>query len=473
MSFYSVLYIAEWIARIAMLFVVVRKRQPAAALAWLAIIFFQPWIGIFLYLIIGRHRLPRRRARQHGQLLKRLKHLKHQLDQHPNIAHPELGPQCKGAITLAERFGLMPILNGNEVEWISDSEQGIHRMIEDIAQAREHVHMLFFIFRNDETGKRVADSLKMAAQRGVKCRLLVDSVGSWRMLHSLRHDLQLAGIEVVDALPVGFLRRQASRIDLRNHRKIVIIDGRIGYTGSQNIADADYGHKTLVWRDLTVRLKGPIVQELQMVFLEDWNFRTEQLLQGEGIFPPPQSRGTIPCQTLPSGPNYPVENYQRWVVAAMHSARDRVYLTTPYFIPDAPLLEAMQVIAQRGVAVHLVVPGKTDHPIVDMAGRAYFSDLLEAGVRIFIYNAGLLHAKTLSIDDSIAFIGSSNFDIRSFALNFEINLLLYGSEVTQDLRRCQLEYLHKSRRLDPAYWKSQNALKNTIYNVAKLFSPLL
>jgi cardiolipin synthase len=399
--------------------------------------------------------------------------LKKQFEGHPHVIHPELGPQCKTAITLAERYGSMPILDGNSVTLISDTNQVIARLIADIEQANRHVHMLFFIFRNDDTGRVIANALKQAAQRGVKCRLLLDAVGSWSALLSMSHELREAGIEVYDDLPVGFLRRRAWRIDLRNHRKIAVIDGITAYAGSQNIVDDNYGYKDLVWYDLTARLNGPIVQELQTVFLEDWHFRTDQLLDEPDIFPPPEPSGTVPAQALPSGPNYPVESYQRLVVAVLYSARERAVITTPYFVPDEPFLQAMQVAAQRGVEVNLILPVKTDHPLIDLAGQAYFEELLGAGVRIFAYEKGLLHAKTITIDDSIAFLGSSNFDIRSFSLNFEINLLLYGQEATRSLRERQMEYLHNSHALALSDWQNRGSLKRFGHDIAKLFSPLL
>jgi cardiolipin synthase len=472
-SFGTVLYIAEWIVRIAALFVVVHKRRPTAALAWLVVIFFQPWVGIVLYLMIGRHRLPWYRTRQYTRLVQRLEHLKKQFDGHPHVIHPELGLQCKTAITLAERFGSMPILDGNSVTLISDTNQVIRRLVADIDGATKHVHMVFFIFRDDDTGRCVADALKRAAERGVQCRLLLDAVGSWSALRSLSHDLKSAGVEVYDGLPVGFLRRRVSRIDLRNHRKMVVIDGTTGYTGSQNIVDDNYGHKDLIWYDLTARLNGPIVQELQTVFLEDWNFRTNQLIGERDVFPKPEPSGAVSAQVLPSGPNYPVESFQRLVVAVLYSAHKRVVITTPYFVPDEPFLQAMQVAAQRDVEVNLILPVKTDHPLIDMAGRAYFDELLEAGVRIFTYDNGLLHAKTITVDDSIAFLGSSNFDIRSFTLNFEINLLLYGREATQDLYERQMEYLHNSRAVVLSDWRKRGSLKRLADDIAKLFSPLL
>jgi cardiolipin synthase len=472
-SFSNFLYIAEWIVRVIALFVVVRKQRPIAALAWLVIIYFQPWIGIVLYFMIGRHRLPRRRTRQYIQIVKQLEYVKQQFEFHPHVVHPELGPQCKAAITLAESFSSMPILDGNSVTLITDTNEVIRQLITDIDKAKEHVHMLFYIFENDDTGRRISDALKQAAGRGVKCRLLLDAVGSWGTLRSKSHDLRKAGIEIYGALPVGFIRRRASRIDLRNHRKIAVIDGTTAYMGSQNIVNDDYGHKNLVWRDLTARLNGPVVQEIQTVFLEDWNFRTSQLLDEPDIFPTPELSGPVPAQVLPSGPTYPIESYQRLVVAVMYSANERVMITTPYFIPDEPFLQAMQVAVQRGVEINLILPVKTNHPLIDMAGQAYFDELLEAGVRIFAYENGLLHAKTITVDDSIAFLGSSNFDIRSFYLDFEINLLLYGRQAAQELRKHQMEYLHNSHAIEWSDWQKRSSFRHISQDIAKLFSPLL
>jgi cardiolipin synthase len=207
--------------------------------------------------------------------------------------------------------------------------------------------------------------------------------------------------------------------------------------------------------------------------LEDWHFRTNQLLDEQDVFPTPVLSGTVPAQILPSGPDDPVESYQRLVVAVMYSAHERVVITTPYFVPDEPFLQAMQAVAQRDVEVNLILPIKTDHPLIDMAGQAYFEELLEAGVRIFAYEKGLLHAKTITIDDSIAFLGSSNFDIRSFSLNFEINLLLYGREATQGLRERQIQYLQDSHAIERSEWQKRCSSKRILHDIAKLFSPIL
>jgi cardiolipin synthase len=409
----------------------------------------------------------------HARLLERLESLRKRFDDHPNIVRPNLQAETMATVRLAERLGHLPILGGNEAELIEDTDAVIDRLIHDIEHAERHVHLLFYIYADDAVGRRVAEALTRATHRGVKCRVLVDAVGSRPMLRHLAPIMRKRGIEVRSALPVGLLRRSFSRIDVRNHRKIAVIDGRVGYTGSQNIVHAAYGTKDLVWYDLTARLHGPITLALQTVFLEDWYFETDELLDEVGVFPEPINTGEVAVQALPSGPNYPTENYQRLVVAALHSAQKRVIITTPYFVPDESVLQAMETAVLRGADVDVVVPARNNMRLVDAAARAYFDDLLAVGVDIHLFREGLLHAKTISVDNDVAFITSSNFDIRSFRLNFEINLLLYGAEITEKLRQQQYRYIEGSDPVDPAKWRERPPLQRFGQNVAKLMSPLL
>jgi len=472
--FWSLYGVSKWVIRLVMVVVVVtQRRQPSAAMAWLLVIFFSPWVGLALYLLIGENRLPRRRTRRHALLLEELGALGRRFEGHPSIVRPELGPESMAAVTLAERLGYMPILGGNDVELMTRTEDVIDRLVADIDGAEHHVHLLFYIYADDATGCRVTEALVRAARRGVKCRVLVDSVGSARMLKRLGPQMSQQGIELHETLPVGILRRRVARIDLRNHRKLAVLDGRIAYTGSQNIVDASYGHKDLAWHDMMARLTGPVVLELQAVFLADWYFDTGELLDSEHVFPDLPVAGKTPVQTLPSGPSYPTENYQRMVVAALHSAREHVIITTAYFVPDEPFMQALQVAVLRGVEVELIVPRRSDRWLVGAASRAYYGELLDAGVKLHLYDDGMLHSKTMSIDNALAFVGTSNFDIRSFALNFEVNLLLYDQAVTERLRREQMRYIENSVQLTAEEWQRRPSIQRVLQKVAKLLSPLL
>lgn len=467
------LYVSEWAIRLVMLFVATRKRRPSSAVAWLMVIFFQPWVGLAVYLLIGRNRLSYRRARQHKRILHRIRQWGHHFEDNPNVVRPELGPTAMTAVSLAERLGEMPILGGNNTELLADSDAVIERLIQDIDAATDHVHLLFYIYANDSTGKQVSDALIRAAQRGVKCRVLADGVGSRPFFRTLASHMRKGGVEIQEALPVGIFRSRFHRIDLRNHRKVAVVDGNTAYSGSQNIIDASSETCKLQWQDLTVRLTGPAVLELQAVFVGDWFFETGEILRDKAIFPEPTPTGTVPIQALPSGPNYPTENYQRFVVTSVHSAQQQITITTPYFVPDEALMQAIQVAVLRGVRVDLIVPRKSDSPIVDAATRSYFANLLEMDVNLHLYEGGLLHAKTMSIDNAIALIGSGNFDIRSFQLNFEVNLLLYGPDITSELKLQQDDYIRNSTQLTQEVWNQRSFLRATAHNIAKLLSPLL
>jgi cardiolipin synthase len=262
-------------------------------------------------------------------------------------------------------------------------------------------------------------------------------------------------------------------MDLRNHRKIAAIDGEIAYTGSQNIVDTGYGHKNLAWHDIMVRLTGPVVLELQAVFVGDWYIETGEILDGPGVFTKPKVTGKLSVQTLPSGPTDPTENYQNSVVAALYAAQRQVTITTPYFVPDEAFRQALEVAALRGVEVNIIVPEQLDQIVVRAASRAYFDELLKSGVNIYFYTPGLLHSKSMCIDDSMAFIGTSNFDLRSFSLNFEINLVFFGAPFIRRLKKLQDEYRSHSTLVTREEWDTRPVRTKLAQNVAKLMSPVL
>jgi cardiolipin synthase len=473
MTWFLVYNISEWLIRLVMLPVVTIRRRPNAAMSWLLLIFFLPWAGLALYLMFGTLRLPYLRRRRIGEISRKIEAEARRFRGDPNIVHPDLGPRLASTVHIAEQLGKFPILGGNEAIFLTDTQLVIDQLIEDMERAQQHIHLLFYIFWDDETGDRVIDALGRAVRRGVACRVLVDDVGSRKPYRSLAAKMKARGVHLYPMLPVGIFRRKMARVDLRNHRKLAVIDGRIAYTGSQNIVNASYGHKDLAWHDIMVRLTGPITLELQAIFVTDWHQESQEVLTGPEIFVPPELTGNVPAQTLPSGPTFPVENYQRLVVGAIYDAQHRVIITTPYFVPDEPLLQAIQLAVWRGVQVDLIVPQRCDQITVGAAARAYYDDVLEAGANLYLHTKGLLHSKTMTVDESLALIGSSNFDIRSFAINFELNMLLYGADVTCRLRDQQLQYLHDSIKVDARQWRQRPALRRLLDNMARLMSPLL
>jgi cardiolipin synthase len=464
--------LSEWVIRLVMLAVVPLRRTPAAAKGWLLLIFFEPWVGLLLYLLIGRARLPRWQREQLAKLPRAMAGVVGRLANHPNVFHPEVGPALSGAVALADRLGGSPILGGNAVELLVDYRGTIARLAADIDRAQNHVHLLFYIFADDATTAPVVEALGRAAKRGARCRVLADAIGSRAGLRTLRPRLTAMGVAVREMLPVSLVPWRKARVDLRNHRKIAVIDGQVGYTGSQNLVAAEF-KDGLAYEDLMVRVTGPVVLELQYVFASDWFVETDEVLDGESEFPWPEIAGDVPAQALASGPAYPMQNNQRLFVALVHGARERVVLTTPYFIPDEPMLQAMQTAALRGVAVHLVVSEQGDHPIVSLAQESYYEEQLEAGVQIHLYRTNFLHAKHLSIDDSVALIGTSNLDIRSFALNAEVMLLIYDAGVTARLAAEQERYFANSRRLTLETWEQRPFAAKLAQNLTRLLSPLL
>jgi len=462
---------SEWIIRIVMLIYVPHRRSPGAARSWLLLIMFEPFVGLVVYWIFGRAYLPQWRIelqQQASQIIRT--HGQDFFGRH--AAHPKLPADFVQAVKLAENLGDFGILGGNRLELLSDYEKSIDCLIEDIRAAKQHAHLLYYIFADDRTGRRVADALVEAARRGVTCRVLLDSVGSGPAIRSLGPSMRDAGIEVVETLPVRFFRPHRARLDLRNHRKIAVIDGRVAYVGSQNIVDPDF-KKGFVYKELVARVTGPVALQFQAIFLTDHYLETQTPDYEEALFPEPIPVATTVAQALPSGPGYRYANNQRLIVALLHAARHRVVITTPYFIPDEALLQAIQTAVLRGVDVRLVVSHNADQILVGLAQRSFYEELLEGGVRIHEYLPGLLHAKHVSIDDSVALIGSSNLDIRSFALNAEISLIVYDPQVVAELRREQEANMADSQPLTAEQWAKRSRAVKILQNTARLVDSVL
>ncbi len=471
----TIFIVSGWAITLTMIIILPRRQRPEAARAWLIFIFFIPWLGLLFYLIIGENRLPGNRRERHAQMVKKLKSSAQQVKETSIFARPHLTPEQIPTVTMVENLGKMPILDGNDMELISGYDNIIDRLIADIDTAEHHIHMLFYIIADDETGRRTVEALVRAVKRGVTCRVLVDSFGVLPFIKKLGDQMIEQGIELHYILPISLFRRFLTRIDLRNHRKIAIIDGRLAYTGSQNIINSDYGYNIegLIYEELMVRLTGPIVVELQSVFVGDWYIETEEVLLEPEFFPKPVKTGSIPIQALPSGPTYKLENFQRIVIALLHDARERIVITTPYFIPDEPFIQAVQTAVLSGVEVNIIVSAKVDQAIVGLAQSSFYEELLQTGVNIFIYGHALLHAKHLSVDNTIALIGSGNMDRRSFDLNFEISMLFYNAQAVAALRAEEARYIEKSEQLQLETWLKRPGKERFLQDMAKLVSPLL
>jgi cardiolipin synthase len=455
-----------------MLLYVPQRRSASAARTWLLFIFLLPWPGLVIYALVGRIRVPAFRRTLQEQAAEQINKAQAQIGAQI-VAKTELPLQLQIIPQQAKRLGMFEPFGGNAFEFLRDYEGSINSLIQDIDSAGKQVHLLTYIYRTDRIGRRVTDAIKRAAQRGVVCRLLLDAVGSRVALKQFGPELREAGAEVRSMLPVGLFRRKGERFDLRNHRKITVIDGSIGYVGSQNIADPNFV-KNYPNEELVARVTGPVVSQLQATFLGDHYLETEQVLDREELFPDLKPTGNSPAQLLPSGPGYGQENGRELIISMLYEARRRVVITTPYFIPDEPFLNAICAAGRReNVRVHLVVSKHANQLISQLAQRSYYDDLLEAGIRLHLYRPHFLHAKLLTIDDDLALIGSTNMDIRSFALNAEINVLIYDRQLVERLKEVQDDYFKNSDELTLADWQKRSALQKVVQNTARLMDSFL
>jgi cardiolipin synthase len=457
-----------WLIRAAMLPVVLRRQfTPGASIAWLGIVFLHPIIGLSLYLLLGETRLGPGRVLRHDELVTH-----YQLTDFKETRAADLHPRCVAVARQAMKVGRMSVVAGSCVEFLGDSSVMVDRLTADIDAATSHVHLLYYIFKQDATGERVARSLENAAKRGVPCRVLADQFASRPIFRhkGLAERLRTSGIEVAAAMPSSPQRRR----DLRNHRKMAVIDNRVAFCGSQNLINPDYGgRRGAPWVDLTGHFTGPVVAEFAAVFASDWAFETGNVLD----VPSPADIATIadgsPMQVVPTGPVSPEESYRRVLLGAIQLATERLILTTPYFCPDDPTMVSLLMAADRGVDISLILPEHPDHFFTASAGRAHYAALLHAGAKIFLYRPGLSHAKLTTVDNTLGIIGSANLDIRSFHLNFELSTLLYGPEVVDRLRAVQLNYISDSRQLDARQWTSRPIVKQYADAAVSLVSPLL
>jgi len=472
-------FVINWLIRLIMAIVILsRKRTPTTAIAWLVIVFSVPTLGMILYFLIGENRLGRTRMQRHEEVVE---HVHGKIPTRmilSEVSRPDINPEFRPIAILAESLGASAPIGCNDLTLLSEPTEMIDRLEEDIGQAKEHCHLLYYIVNDDDLGRRVVEALLQAVGRGVECRLLIDAVGGKHFIGSRSwKKMQHGGVQLASALPGNALRARVARLDLRNHRKLAIIDANIAYTGSQNLSGPIYPRKKAygAWVDATVRLVGPAAAHLHTLFIEDWYLETSQLPADSECFTFCNIdivKG-ITAQVLPTGPLSRDAPLQKVIIQALHLAEQEAVLTTPYFIPDDAIVAAIRSSAMRGVQIDLVVPKRSDNWIAQAAGRSYYAELLDVGVRIHEHQKGMLHAKTLTVDKNFALIGSANLDIRSFMLNFEVALLIYDNNFSSNLRFLQERYMQAGVLLSNRIWNTRPMKQRIGDNIAKLLSPLL
>lgn len=472
-------FVIDITIRITAIIIVPRNRRPTAAMAWLLAIYFIPFVGVLLFLLIGNPRLPRKLRRKQTAINDYIRETSAGLEfgtLRPNAPH-----WFTALVTLNRNLGAMPLSGDNAATLIPEYQQSLDAMADAVRRAKRYVHVEFYILQSDASTDNLFRAMEEAAARGVVVRVLLDH---WANRGKPFYKRTLRRLDAMGAhwhllLPVLPFKGRYQRPDLRNHRKLLVVDGTVAYMGSQNVTDSSYNlpkniKRGLHWVDLMVRVQGPVVASINAVFLSDWYSETDEVLTEEiELFDVASGPGDLDCQIVPSGPGFDFQNNLKLFLGLLGAARERIIIVSPYFVPDEALLLAITTACQRGVHVELFVSEEGDQAMVYHAQRSYYEALLSAGVKIWMYRKPfILHSKSLTIDDEVAVIGSSNMDMRSFGLNLEISMLVRGDEFVRDMREVEGTYRALSRELTLEEWKQQPLRSTVLDNLARLTSAL-
>jgi cardiolipin synthase len=453
-------------------------REPASRMAWVVVIIVAPIVGMVAYALFGEINIGRSRIARMREAVARLPPFPEAVPGGvPNLV-PHIPHDHLPLFRVGRAISGFPPVGGNRARLLDGADATIDAMVADIDAAAEHVHLAFYIWLPDGNGRRVAAALRRAAARGVACRAMADDLGSRLMIRAPEwQEMQAAGVRLARALPIGnpLLRALKGRIDLRNHRKIVVVDNRITYCGSQNCADAAFliKAKYAPWVDAMMRFEGPVARQAQHLFAGDWMAQVDEDLTPLLREPLEAEVPGFAAQVIGTGPTVRYSAMPEMFEALMYAAQRELCITTPYYVPDEGMQGALCASARRGVATAIVLPKRNDSRIVAAASRSYYRELLEAGVRIFEFSGGLLHAKTLTLDGVVTLIGSANLDRRSFHLNYENNILLHDAATTGEVRRLQARYIAASTPVEPATVAAWSTGEQIWNNAVAMFGPVL
>ncbi|MDJ0314316.1 cardiolipin synthase [Arthrobacter sp. H35-D1] len=455
------------------------RRRPATAIAWMLTIIFIPYVGIVAFMLVGFTRLPKARRDKQKHVNEMILARTEGLDQ---LSHRDDWPKgLSTLVTLNNNLGALPMVGGNDVELLPDYHGSIAAMAREIDTATDYVHVEFYILVDDDVTRPFFDALERACRRGVTVRVLSDHLAA--LMNPGRKEtltrLAAMGAEYHAMLPLRPWKGNWQRVDLRNHRKLLVVDGRVGFAGSQNMVNESYNKKKniargLRWHELMMRVHGPVVRELDAVFVTDWFSETDVLLELDTspvVLNPAEH--LVDAQVVPSGPSFENDNSLKLFVSMIHQATERVSITSPYFVPEDSVLLAIIAAAGRGLSVELFVSEIGDQAMVYHAQRSYYEALLRAGVKIYLYKSPeVLHSKHFSIDSDVAVIGSSNMDIRSFALNMEISVLIHSASFVAQMRDVEDGYRSNSRDLRLEDWIKRPRWEKFWDSAARLTSNL-
>lgn len=472
-------FLIDWVLRIGFLLYIPQKRKPTSAIAWLLVIFLLPGLGIILFFIIGSPKLSKRRRRKQVEVDKLIaKAAKDMGNDFGNLSDVEK-KRIKSIVALNRSLSKLPSTFGNNFKILPEYNKAIDDIVTEINRSKQFVHLEYFILALDETTQPIFDAMGAAVKRGVEVRVMFDALGSkmYPRRKEMQNLLTSLGIEWYPILPVRLTLKRYNRIDLRNHRKILVIDDHVAYLGSQNLIDRTYHRKDNIYYDeLVVRMTGPIVRHCSAIFAGDWYAESNQRLT-RLINPKqrklPSKTGDVVAQLVPSGPGYETLNNSKMFITLIHKAQDKIVITNPYFVPDEAMLDAITSASLRGVEVSIINSEAMDQWMVGHAERSYYTELMTAGINIYLYKQPiLLHSKHMTIDDDIAVIGSSNMDIRSFELNMECVVVAYDKTVVKDLKKVQQYNISKSRKINLIVWQKRSFGAKFLDSIARLTSAL-
>ncbi len=449
--------------------VISENRNPIKTVTWILAVVFLPFIGIIWYAIFGQDITKKYviSKRMYSKLKRR------PLDEMGTPVEIKVPDEHDNLVSLLKHMDYNPVLGGNDVRIFTNGKDKFEQLFIDIENAKEHIHIEYYVLQCDEIGMKFQEALIKKAKEGLEIRIIYDSFGSRKLKKEYIENFRMAGIEIEPFLKLSW-SSITSRLNYRNHRKIIVIDGQVGYVGGMNIADRYIrGFEWGCWRDTHARIEGKGVQGLQSVFLIDWYFVSQTLITSRKYFPLLENFGDVPMQIVNSGPLNDDKNISHGIVQAIYDAKKSIFIQTPYFLPPDAMIDALQAAAIRGVDVRVMISKRSDVPLVQLASRSYIKSMLESNVKVYFYEKGFLHSKMMVFDDSLTLIGSANFDTRSFEQNFEVEAFIYNGKVAKDANEIFTVDQSNSKQVILKEWLKRPLSQRFFESVLRLFAPLL
>lgn len=472
--------IAEWVLSGAYWYLIIasvavvllENKNPVRTIAWVLVLLFLPYFGLLLYMVFGRS-FKRQSRLSRKMKLQMVDSIKPILDRHVNATQQPSIEKYNGLIKLLEKTGQAPLVGSKQVDVFTEGNHLLDAMLHDIEQAKHHIHAEYYIIESDETGEAFKNALIKKAKEGLEVRLIYDDLGSWHLKRSAIVEMQQAGVKLQSFFKIRF-PFFTTKLNYRNHRKIVIIDGNIGYLGGFNVADRytqglDWG----VWRDTHIRIQGDAVVELQRVFVTDWWYMSKKLLSQKKYFPVSSEENSLYMQVVGSGPDMDWQTIMQGYLQAIMAAKKYIYIQTPYFLPNESIANAIEMAALRGVDVRLMIPFRSDERIAFEASISYMENILKSGVKVLQYQKGFIHSKTMVIDGELSVVGTANMDLRSFEQNFEVNAFIYDKQKAEELSYIFMHDAKSCKKLSYWRWRRRPLYRKVLQALARLLSPAL